>query len=131
MLRHQLAERAQAVGRRVRVLEDGRDPLPDRDVVAQRSGDEFVISVAVAGVGGEQDLLLEPEVGSPVTFPVRGQRLARPAGGLVGRASQFQRCEQRVVVVVRQPDERGVALHLGGSAAVVMASRYGLATAAT
>jgi hypothetical protein len=43
--------------------------MTDGDVIAQRTGDQRMMRIAVAGVGREQDLLFKPEVPTSVDRP--------------------------------------------------------------
>jgi hypothetical protein len=68
---------------------EGVDPLADRDVITQHSGDKRIVRVTVGRVGGQKHLLLQPEVHSPVPLPVRDQRGPGLGCRLGARAAQL------------------------------------------
>ena len=83
----------------------------DVDVVAQRSRDERMVGITVVRVRGQQDLFLEPKMLAAVLLPVVHERRAPVARGVGGRAFERPGDVERQVVVVRERDEGGVALH--------------------
>jgi hypothetical protein len=106
---------ARCGGKRVRTVADHR-------VLAKGAQDHRTVRVAVPGVGGKQQLLLEPEVLAPVIGPVSEERVACLAGGRVGRAAKLLGDHQRMVVVTRERGERLGPLH-GREAADVTRAR--------
>jgi hypothetical protein len=83
------------------VTVEGVHPLADCDVVAQHACDERVMSVAMAGEGGKQHLLLQAKVRAARRHP-EAQRVAAYLGRrLGGCAAQAQRNRQRLVMVAR------------------------------
>ena len=94
-----------------RLVEDVARQPADRHVVAERPGEQRVVGRPERGVGGKQDLLLLAEVSPPVLIPVGAERRAHLVGGGVAGPAQAQGDEQRLVVVVGERGQRGVALH--------------------
>ena len=79
--------------------------MADHHVFAECTQDARIVRISVARVGREQQLLLEPEVPPPVAGPVGEERLARFAGGRIGRAAKLLGDHQRLVVVTRERGE--------------------------
>ena len=57
--------------------------VADHRVLAERTQHHRIVRVSMAGVGREQQLLLEPEVQAPMPGPVGEKRRARFGGGRV------------------------------------------------
>jgi hypothetical protein len=79
--------------------------MADHRVVAECTQDPRIVWISIAGVGREQQLLLEPEVPAPMAGPVGEERLARFGRGRIGRAAKLLGDHQRLVVVTRQRGE--------------------------
>jgi hypothetical protein len=80
-------------------------------VVAERAEQQWVIGVAVLGVGREQRLLLELEMAPAVGLPEVEEPRALGLGVLRRRTPQLQGDEQGLVMVAREGRQRLAALH--------------------
>jgi hypothetical protein len=80
-------------------VRDHADQVPDRDVVTQRTGDEWVMRISSRREGGKQNLLLETKVRAAVWLPEREQRFARRVGGGAICSPKLLRDDQRRVVI--------------------------------
>src|ERR1019366_10646107 len=83
----------------------------DQHVVEEHADDRGVVGLAVSGIGWEQKLLLEAEVQLLLGVPVAEECPGRLRGGLDGRAAQALGDHECVVVIAREGDEGGMALH--------------------
>jgi hypothetical protein len=80
-------------------VRDHANQMPDRDVVAQCTGDEWVMRISSRREGGKENLLLETEVRAAVWLPEREQRFARLVGGGGVCSPKLLRDDQRSMVV--------------------------------
>ena len=81
--------------------------VADHRVLTEGAQHQRIVGVSVAGVGGEQQLFLEPEVHTPMAGPVRDERLAGLGGGRIRRATESLGHHERLVMVARERSECG------------------------
>jgi hypothetical protein len=93
--------------------------VADHRVLAERSQHQRIVRISMAGVGGEQQLLLEPEVQTSMLGPESEKRRASVSGSRIRRAPEPLGDHERMVMVARERGQGVRPLHRDDHAGVM------------